>query len=92
MVKYTLVENQATVKGALVNGIIEIEFLKADGSKRKMNATLLESVVPPAKKDDPLTQKKVRAVNEEVQVVWDTDAKGWRSFRWDRLQGIKETS
>ena len=46
MVKYTELENQAFVKSALVDGVIEIEFLKADGSKRIMKATLQESVVP----------------------------------------------
>lgn len=86
MVKYTELENQAFVKSALVDGVIEIEFLKADGSKRIMKATLQESVVPHVEAN---TERKI---NPDTQVVWDTDAKGWRSFRWDRLQGIKETS
>ena len=86
MVKYTELENQAFVKSALVDGVIEIEFLKADGSKRTMKATLQESVVPHV---EPNTERKS---NPDTQVVWDTDANGWRSFRWDRLQGIKETS
>jgi hypothetical protein len=46
-----------------------------------MTCTLQESFLPPAKKDDPLTQKKVREINPEVVSVWDTNAKGWRSFR-----------
>ena len=37
-----------------------------------------------AKKDDS-TQKKVSKVNEEVRVVWDMNAEGWRSFRWDKV-------
>ena len=86
MVKYTELETQAFVKSALVDGVIEIEFLKADGSKRTMKATLQESVVPHV---EPNTERKI---NPYTQVVWDTDANGWRSFRWDRLQGIKETS
>jgi hypothetical protein len=86
MVKYTELENQAFVKSALVDGVIEIEFLKADGSKRTMKATLQESVVPHVETD---TERKI---NPDTQVVWDTDVNGWRSFRWDRLQGIKETS
>jgi hypothetical protein len=82
MVKYTDIENQAFVKSALIDGIIEIEFLKADGSKRKMKATLQESLVPHVEVD---TERKI---NPDTQVVWDTDRNGWRSFRWDRLQGI----
>ena len=86
MVKYTDIENQAFVKSALIDGIIEIEFLKADGSKRKMKATLQESLVPHVEID---TERKI---NPDTQVVWDTDLNGWRSFRWDRLKTFKETS
>ena len=70
----------------MVDGVIEIEFLKADGSVRKMNATLNESVVP------HVEENAERKANPDTQVVWDTEVNGWRSFRWDRLQGIKETS
>ena len=86
MAKYVNEDDQAFVKSALVDGVIEIEFLKADGSVRKMNATLNESVVP------HVEENAERKANPDIQVVWDTDANGWRSFRWDRLQGIKETS
>ena len=86
MAKYVNEDDQAFVKSALVDGVIEIEFLKADGSVRKMNATLNESVVP------HLEENAERKANPDTQVVWDTEVNGWRSFRWDRLQGIKETS
>jgi|TARA_R110000787_G_C13284866_1_gene432929 hypothetical protein len=86
MAKYVNEDDQAFVKSALVDGVIEIEFLKADGSVRKMNATLNESVVP------HVEENAERKANPDTQVVWDTEVNGWRSFRWDRLQGIKETS
>jgi hypothetical protein len=86
MVKYTEVKNQEQIKNALINNIIELEFLKADGSIRKMNATLKESIVPHV---EASTDRKI---NPDTQVVWDTELNGWRSFRWDRLQRIKETS
>jgi hypothetical protein len=86
MVKYTEIDNQYVIKQALLDDTIELEFTKADGSLRKMNATLQESVVPHVEADAE------RKANPDIQVVWDTDANGWRSFRWDRLQGIKETS
>ena len=84
MAKYVNEDDQAFVKSALVDGVIEIEFLKADGSVRKMNATLNESVVP------HVEENAERKANPDIQVVWDTTANGWRSFRWDRLQGIHE--
>ena len=92
MTKYTEQHKQDSIKTALINGTVEIEFLKADGTLRKMNATLNENVVPKANKEDPLSTKAVRKVNPEVCVIWDVDAKGWRSFRWDRLQETKETT
>ena len=86
MAKYTDIKNQTIVKNALIDGVLEIEFLKADGSLRKMNATLQESIVPHTDK------QKDKKPNTEACVVWDTDLKAWRSFRWDRLQTIKEHS
>jgi hypothetical protein len=90
MTKYTQQIEQDSVKAALINGVIEVAFTKANGTLRKMNATLSESVVPKANKEDPLSTKAVRKVSPEVCVIWDVDAKGWRSFRWDRLQTVEE--
>ena len=70
---------------ALHKGDVIVEFTKVNGDYRKMICTLNESVVPKAEKEDPLSQKKVRAVNPEVCVVYDVNAKGWRSFRWDSV-------
>ena len=67
----------------------EVTFTKKNGDVRVMQCTLMESVLPKAKKDEPLTQKKVRAVNEEVCVVYDVNAPGWRSFRWDSVPDFK---
>jgi|TARA_B110000902_G_scaffold210772_1_gene241253 hypothetical protein len=65
-----------------------VTFLKLDGDRRVMTCTLHEGVVPPATKADPLSQKKVRAVSDKVCSVWDINAKGWRSFRYDRIEKI----
>lgn len=72
----------------LKQGEVTVEFKKVNGDTRIMTCTLNESVLPPAKKDDPITQKKVRAVNPEVCSVWDVNANGWRSFRWDNVISI----
>lgn len=84
MVKYTEIDNQYIIRQALLDDTIVLEFVKADGTVRKMNATLQESVVPHVEAN---TERKT---NPDIQVVWDTTANGWRSFRWDRLQGIHE--
>jgi hypothetical protein len=92
MTKYTQRIEQDSVKAALINGVIEVAFTKADGTLRKINATLSESVVPKANKEDPLSTKAVRKVSPEVCVIWDVDSKGWKSFRWDRLQRINDNT
>ena len=70
---------------ALKEGDVIVEFTKVNGDYRKMICTLNEAVLPAATKDDSVTQKKVREVNPDVCVVWDVNAKGWRSFRWENV-------
>jgi hypothetical protein len=65
--------------------VMEVTFLKLNGDERKMPCTLIASFLPPAKKDDPMTQKKVREVSDKVCAVWAVEAKGFRSFRYDRV-------
>jgi|TARA_R110002073_G_scaffold93087_1_gene217705 hypothetical protein len=86
MDKYTEPMTQDFIKSTLIAGIVQVEFLKADGSLRKMNATLNESIIPKIKED----ATKEKKVNPDICIIWDTDANAWRSFRWDRLQEVKE--
>tara|TARA_B110000444_G_C18843964_1_gene600721 strand:+ start:2123 stop:2488 length:366 start_codon:yes stop_codon:yes gene_type:complete len=74
----------------LKDNIMEVTFNKISGDKRIMTCTLNASYLPPAKKDDPLTQKKIRKINEEVLVVWDTNAKGFRTFRIANITEVKQ--
>ena len=72
----------------LVKGEVVVTFNKINGDKRVMTCTLQEGIVPEATKKDPASQKKVQKINEEVQVVWDVNAKGWRSFRWANVTEV----
>lgn len=65
----------------LATGTCRVIFTKVNGEERNMLCTLREDMIPPASKDEPITQKKVRSVAEEVLPVWDINAEGWRSFR-----------
>lgn len=65
----------------LMSGVYNVTFTKVDGTERTMPCTLKEDILPPAKQEDPLSQKKVRAINDEVLVVYCTDKNEWRSFR-----------
>lgn len=78
-------EKKQWVLEQLKQGEVVVEFTKVNGDYRKMTCTLQESELPQPTKTDPLTQKKVRAINEELCVAYDTNANGWRSFRWDTL-------
>jgi len=80
--------NREQIKQTLEESIAVVTFTKVNGDKRVMQCTLNEAHLPPAKKDDPLSQKKVREINEEVLSVWDTKAEGWRSFRIENVTSL----
>ena len=76
----------------LKEAVMVVEFKKVNGDYRKMTCTLVEDMLPPAKKDEPLTQKKVREVNPEVVSVWDVDKKDWRGFRVANVISLVEAN
>ena len=69
--------------------VVVVTFKKLNGDERTMPCTLIESFLPPAKKDDAITQKKVREVSDKVCAVWAVESKGFRSFRYDRVTNIE---
>ncbi len=73
----------------LKSGVYTVTFTKLDGTERTMPCTLKEDLLPPAKQEDPLSQKKVRAVSDQVLVVYCTDKKEWRSFRVANVTDIQ---
>jgi hypothetical protein len=94
----TVQDTIATLKGIptkeelmemLRKEVVEVTFLKLDGDKRKMPCTLMPSFLPPATKDDPMSQKKVREISDKVVAVWAIESKGFRSFRYDRVTKVE---
>ena len=90
-------ETVATLKGIplrndleklLEQNVLVVDFTKLDGDKRIMTCTLREDIKPAATKKDPMSQKAVRKVSDAVVSVWDVNAKGWRSFRYDRVNAV----
>jgi hypothetical protein len=69
--------------------VVEVTFTKLNGDERVMPCTLIESFLPPAKKDDLLTQKKIREISEAVIPVWAIESSAFRSFRYDRVKKVK---
>lgn len=72
---------QTDVRKMLELGVTTLEFKKADNSTRVMEATLKHELLP----KQEASKESNRKPNPDVLAVWDVEAKGWRSFRWDRL-------
>ena len=60
-----------------------VTFLKLDGDKRVMTCTKDLKVIPEV--NHPKTDKKAKEGNVNV---WDLNAKGWRSFKYDRVKKV----
>ena len=69
------------IKQALDRGLVEVVFIKKDGTERTLVATLREDLIPEDRK--PKGGERVASI--EVQPVYDVENDGWRSFRWDSV-------
>jgi hypothetical protein len=79
----------------LAFGPVTITFTKKDGTERVMECTTNTDLVPLVEEkvhytntDNPIDFPKVKKVNDEVMPVYDLEAKGWRSFRWDSVKQV----
>ena len=68
--------------GMLEQSVVEVTFTKKDGTERVMNCTLLEDYLPE-------TTGAGRSAGSDALAVFDVDADGWRSFRWDSIKAVK---
>lgn len=78
------------LKGVLQTGIVEVNFVKKDGTQRKLLCTLMPSELPAQTDLEEAVQKKTP--NPDVLAVWDIENKGWRSFRYDSILGFSVLS
>lgn len=62
--------------------VVDIEFVKRDGSTRLMTCTLSEDHLPDQ------TDIAEQTSTGETLNVFDTINQGWRSFRWDSLKKV----
>jgi|TARA_A200000159_G_scaffold144202_1_gene149015 hypothetical protein len=61
-----------------------VTFNKLNGDERIMTCTKSFDVIPEEHK--PKTDKEPKEGNV---TVWDTNAKGWRSFKYDRVTKVE---
>ena len=71
--------------------IVNVTFDKLSGDERTMKCTLIPSMLPPAQREDKLSQTKIRNLEDKVFVVWaiDIEPHAWRSFRYDRVKKVE---
>ena len=70
----------------LQTAILNVAFIKKDGTQRLMRCTLRADLLPAQTDLEESIQKKTP--NPEVLAVWDLDNDGWRSFRYDSIIGF----
>lgn len=66
----------------LTTSIVKVTFEKVDGTIRVMNCTKNDSII--GEENQP--KGALQTVNDSVCRVFDTDIKGWRSFKWDSVR------
>ena len=69
----------------LREGVYVVTFKKLNGDERIMTCTKSFDVIP--EESRPKTDKESKA---GTVTVWDLNAKGWRSFRYDRVTKVEE--
>lgn len=70
--------------------VIDVDFIKADGTARTLKCTLVTELLPPVETPviDLTKPAKHKAENLDVIAAWDIESKGWRSFRLDSVRSI----
>jgi hypothetical protein len=79
------------IQADLRSNVVEVVFNKLDGTIRKMRGTLMPKYLPttPVESDRVEENFEPEHANPNTVRVWDVDAKGWRSFRVDRVLSIQ---
>ena len=75
--------NKEEMIDELRQGVILVNFTKANGERRDMRCTLNEEYLP--HREDTLV---ATTSNDEAVVVWDVEKNDWRSFRLDRVNHV----
>jgi hypothetical protein len=73
------------LKSIRKTGTVDVEFKKKDDTMRVMKCTL-DPVFLPAVLESAETP--ARKVSPDTLVVYDLEAKSWRSFRWDSVTSV----
>ena len=78
------IPTQVELLEKLCKETLVVTFNKLNGDERIMTCTKSFDVIPEEHK--PKTDKEPKEGNV---TVWDTNAKGWRSFKYDRVTKVE---
>lgn len=85
-----MIYDRDTVLNDLRKNVVEVTFIKVDGSNRIMRCTLDPTLLPPSYiKEDEEKEKNFHRENPNVISAWDVQKGGWRSFRIDSVQYLQ---
>jgi hypothetical protein len=84
---FTDAETRNWLRDLLKSEVVTLTFTKKDGTQREMVATLSEARIPKTEKSTE--SAGTRKYSDEAQPVYDIEAEGWRSFRWDSLSKLE---
>ena len=73
------------LKTELFKSIVNVDFIKKDGTQRKLRCTLRPDLLPPQTDLEEAVSKTPSATS---LAVWDLENEGWRSFRYDSVIGF----
>jgi hypothetical protein len=81
---------QDWLKSILNDGVATVTFTKSDGTERVMKCTLDRKLVPNYDERGEVKRiiEQIRTVSPDVLPVYDVEAQGWRSFRWDSIKDV----
>lgn len=80
------------LRNALHNGLVQVTFIKVDGSERVMDCSLNSSYLPEVVVDPTAPVKKERKVSPDVISVYEPSSKAWKSFRKDSVTSFSVLS
>ena len=72
----------------LRNNVVTVTFTKVDGSERTMTCTLLGEFVPNSSNGSTQLLQENSGRGDSNISVWDTQVKGWRSFRVGNVKSV----
>lgn len=80
MAKY----NRDTLLSELRSDVIEVTFVKADGTKRAIRCTLRADLLPESYKLAP--DEYFHKSNSDLLAVWDLQDGAWKSFHVESIE------